>query len=454
MAKVTYVLAQGENSAGESQVNFRVYVSRESRVRVPSGIWVDRKRWGKKNDINIPNIPGEERDALLAKRTKLKELVDVIETSVEAADDKSTVTRETATSVEDKKIDFFSLTNEYLTTHKLSESRVKHFNVLVRTLKRYELYRKLSNRRFVLDVHTVSPTTLDDFGVFLMKEPDIFDEHPELYDEVPYARPKVRKNLPVKRGPYLNAAGETVIPGRPKERGMNYVSDMLIRLRSFYVWLNDNGHTSNNPFKQYKIAEIVYGTPIYITTDERKQLAEADMGDDKQLETQRDIFVFQCMIGCRVSDLYKMTYANIIGDCIEYVPRKTRDDRVVTVSVPLIGAAKELIRKYLDENRGTLFPFISEQKYNVYIKAAFRKAGLTRIVTTIDQRTRQNVQVPICDLASSHMARRTFIGNVYKSVKDPAIVGAMSGHKDGSRAFARYRDIDMDIKRDAVSVLE
>lgn len=466
MAKVTYVLAQGENSAGESQVNFRVYVSRESRVRVPSGIWVDRRRWGKKNDINIPNIPGEERDALLAKRAKLKELVDVIETSVEAADDKSIVTREwleklirrtlrpKTTTVEDKKIGFFSLTNEYLSTHKLSESRVKHFNVLVRTLKRYELYRKLSNRRFVLDVHTVSPATLDDFGVFLMKEPDIFDEHPELYDEVPYARPKVRKNLPVKRGPYLNAAGETVIPGRPKERGMNYVSDMLIRLRSFYVWLNDNGHTSNDPFKQYKIAEIVYGTPIYITTDERKQLAEADMGDDKQLETQRDIFVFQCMIGCRVSDLYKMTYANIIGDCIEYVPRKTRDDRVVTVSVPLIGAAKELIRKYLDENRGTLFPFISEQKYNVYIKAAFRKAGLTRMVTTIDQRTRQNVQVPICDLASSHMARRTFIGNVYKSVKDPAIVGAMSGHKDGSRAFARYRDIDMDIKRDAVSVLE
>ena len=415
MAKVTYVLAQGENSAGESQVNFRVYVSRESRVRVPSGIWVDRRSWGKKNDINIPNIPGEERDALLAKRAKLKELVDVIETSVEAADDKSTVTREwleklirrtlrpkTATSVEDKKIDFFSLTNEYLSTHKLSESRVKHFNVLVRTLKRYELYRKLSNRRFVLDVHTVSPATLDDFGAFLMKEPEIFDVHPELYDEVPYARPKVRKNLPVKRGPYLNAAGETVIPGRPKERGMNYVSDMLIRLRSFYVWLNDNGHTSNDPFKQYKITEIVYGTPIYITTDERKQLAEADMGDDKQLETQRDIFVFQCMIGCRVSDLYKMTYANII----------------------------------------------------VYIKAAFRKAGLTRMVTTIDQRTRQNVQAPICDLASSHMARRTFIGNVYKSVKDPAIVGAMSGHKDGSRAFARYRDIDMDIKRDAVSVLE
>lgn len=336
-----------------------------------------------------------------------------------------------------------------------SAKRIRNGRIqLVRTLKRYELYCRLTNNRFVLDVHTMTPATLDDIGTFMMSEPQIFDKHPELYEEVPYARLKVRKNLPVKRAPYTNEAGETVIPGRPQERGMNYVSDMLIRLRSFYVWLTVNGHTTNDPFRQYKIGEIVYGTPIYITTEERKQLAAADMSDDKQLETQRDIFVFQCMIGCRVSDLYKMTYSNIINGTVEYVPHKTRDDRAVTVAVPLIDAAKELIQKYLDESRGTLFPFISEQKYNVYIKEAFRKAGITRKVTTIDQRTRQNIQVPICDLASSHMARRTFIGNVYKSVKDPAIVGAMSGHKDGSRAFARYRDIDMDIKRDAVSALE
>ena len=89
--KVTYVLAQGENSAGESQVNFRVYVSRELRVRVPSGIWVDRKRWGKEKRYQYSEHTGGGRDALLAKRAKVKELVDVIETSVEAADDKSIV---------------------------------------------------------------------------------------------------------------------------------------------------------------------------------------------------------------------------------------------------------------------------------------------------------------------------------------------------------------------------
>ena len=46
------------------------------------------------------------------------------------------------------------------------------------------------------------------------------------------------------------------------------------------------------------------------------------------------------------------------------------------------------------------------------------------------------------------------VGNLYKQVKDPNLVGALSGHKEGSRAFARYRKIDEDINRKAISLLE
>lgn len=52
------------------------------------------------------------------------------------------------------------------------------------------------------------------------------------------------------------------------------------------------------------------------------------------------------------------------------------------------------------------------------------------------------------------MARRTFIGNLYKKVKDPNLVGSLSGHAEGSRAFARYREIDDDIKKELVDMLE
>ena len=60
----------------------------------------------------------------------------------------------------------------------------------------------------------------------------------------------------------------------------------------------------------------------------------------------------------------------------------------------------------------------------------------------------------INEIASSHMARRTFIGNIYKLVKDPNLVSALIGHVEGSRAFTRYRTIDIDMKKDLVKILE
>ena len=99
-------------------------------------------------------------------------------------------------------------------------------------------------------------------------------------------------------------------------------------------------------------------------------------------------------------------------------------------------------------------PLISWQKYNDAIKELFRLAGINRVVTVLDSTTRRVVRMPISGCASSHMARRTFSDNLYKRVKDPNIVASMSGHKEGSKAFARYREIDKDIKRDALKVFE
>lgn len=229
---------------------------------------------------------------------------------------------------------------------------------------------------------------------------------------------------------------------------------MLTRFRTFILWAVDNGYTVNNPFKHFTVGEIVYGTPIYISNEERNKLLAADLSDDKEVETQRDIFVFQCLIGCRVCDLYKMTYESIINDAVEYIARKTKEDRPVTVRVPLNDVSRGLIEKYKDYSRGSLFPFNTSQDYNRKIKVAFKRAGLDRTVTVIDQQTRQQVYKPLYEIASSHMARRTFVGNIYKKVKDPNLVGALSGHKDGSRPFARYRDIDEEMKRELIGFLD
>lgn len=79
-------------------------------------------------------------------------------------------------------------------------------------------------------------------------------------------------------------------------------------------------------------------------------------------------------------------------------------------------------------------------------------AGVDRIVTILDPLTHNEVKRPIYEVASSHLARRTFIGNIYKKVKDPNLVSALSGHKEGSKAFRRYRDIDEEMKKDLVKL--
>jgi len=68
MGKTYYKLGNIKNSKGESEIQMRLYVSRTIRPHFGTGIWIDAKRWGKKNDINIPTTPGEERDSLIDKK--------------------------------------------------------------------------------------------------------------------------------------------------------------------------------------------------------------------------------------------------------------------------------------------------------------------------------------------------------------------------------------------------
>ena len=214
------------------------------------------------------------------------------------------------------------------------------------------------------------------------------------------------------------------------------------------------GYTSNNPFNKFHIASEKYGTPIYISIEERNKLYNADLSFRPALAVQRDIFVFQSCIGCRVGDLLRMTRSNLVGNNIEYIPSKTKEDNPAVVSVPLNAVAREIIDRYDGNSGNKLLPFISDIKYNVAIKDAFRLAGLDRLVTVIDTVTEQPIQRPLYEVASSHMARRTFVGNLYKKVKDPNLVGKLSGHKEGSKAFVRYRDIDQEMKEELVKMIE
>ena len=323
------------------------------------------------------------------------------------------------------------LFSEFLVKHKLSEVRKKNFRVIQRTLARYELYvraTKKGQKDFILDVDTVTPETLRDMWDFFENEYQYYELYPSIYETIPEKR-------------------------TPQPRGKNTLIDCFSRIRTFFLWCFDNKLTANRPFDKFPIEECKYGTPIYINLEERDRIFNADLSATPQLEIQRDIFIFQTLIGCRVSDLYRMTRLNIVNGAVEYIQKKTKEGNPVTVRVPLNDKAKEILERYKD-HEGKLLPFISEQKYNEAIKKIFKLSGVDRIVTILDPLTRDEVKKPLYEVASSHLARRTFIGNIYKKVKDPNLVSALSGHKEGSKAFRRYRDIDEEMKKDLVKLLD
>jgi hypothetical protein len=80
-------------------------------------------------------------------------------------------------------------------------------------------------------------------------------------------------------------------------------------------------------------------------------------------------------------------------------------------------------------------------------------AKLTRDVTTLDKHTKKEITIPLNKLACSHMARKTFIGNLYKKTKD-SVICSMSGHVEGSKAFARYFTVDDVQKRKALNLIK
>ena len=240
----------------------------------------------------------------------------------------------------------------------------------------------------------------------------------------------------------------------PKQRGQNTINDVFTKLRTLFKWAEDQELSRTNPFKHFNVKECVYGPPIYITVDERKKVYSTYFSFDPALEKQRDIFVFQCLVGCRISDLYRMTKPSIIDGAVEYMPRKTKDGNPVVVRVPLLTATKEILDKYKGLPGDAILPLISQQKYNIAIKKILKYAGINRVVTRLNPTTGEPEHCVISDILSSHSARRAFSGNIYDKVQDPNLICPLTGHKEGSKAFNRYRKIDEDTNRKTVSLLE
>lgn len=354
-----------------------------------------------------------------------------------------TITKESMSS------SIYTFFDQYCKSHEIAHSREVNYKTLKCIIFRYEKFEHyVSQRRNYI----FSPDSIDANDIFCLRdymrmEGDMMTRYPRVFDEIiqqqSLAFPYQRKQA---KGYGINNKSE------------NYVIGMMKKIRVVQNWLQKTLKlTDNNPFFGVNLGvEQRLSHPVYLTKDERNLIASFDLTSNPKLQIQRDIFIFQCMTGCRYEDLRMLTPMNVNDSVLEYVPLKTcKNTTPVQPRIPLTLDSMMTISKYSGWSKDNrLLPCTNVSQYNTDLKEIFKLCGLRRMVYVLDAKQGKEVQKPLCEVASSHLARRTFVGISYKMTKDPNIIASMSGHVDGSRAFDRYRDIDDEIRMEVIDLIK
>ena len=152
------------------------------------------------------------------------------------------------------------------------------------------------------------------------------------------------------------------------------IINMAIRLE----WID------RDPFSAYhqKFHKVERG---FLTKEELKAIENREL-NLARLDWVRDIFVFSCYTGLAYIDVVKLTRSNLTtgldGDSWLKTTRKKNGN---PVPVPLLPKALRIIEKYKDHIRakasGTLFPIISNQQMNSYLKEIADLCGIQKNLT-------------------------------------------------------------------------
>tara|TARA_R110002033_G_C3890127_1_gene238770 strand:+ start:229 stop:1419 length:1191 start_codon:yes stop_codon:yes gene_type:complete len=158
-------------------------------------------------------------------------------------------------------------------------------------------------------------------------------------------------------------------------------------------------------FHQFKHVkkEIVFLSPEELFALEHYSFAQP------KLQLVQNLFVFSCYTGLSYNELLNLKHNNIIKgfDGNLWIKMK-REKTAKELSIPLLPKALEILEMY--SNEGFVFPRISNQKYNSYLKEIADLVGIEKKMTT-------------------HMARRTFASTVLLYNDVPMeIVSELLGH--------------------------
>lgn len=213
----------------------------------------------------------------------------------------------------------------------------------------------------------------------------------------------------------------------------DHISATLSCFRSFIKWARAKGCLVNDEFDAFR-PKLRMATiePRFLTLNELKQIIDLELKDGSPLFRVREYFLFQCGTALRYSDLKQLTKDKIVqhddGRYYIHLDTQKNNKRIV---FPMTKIATDIYLKHKDINypNNVVFPLISNQKYNEYLKELGEKADLKGFWVDKQWRLNQSFEIkhPKKELGT-HVARRTFISTAINEGVTPEIVALVSSH--------------------------
>ena len=187
------------------------------------------------------------------------------------------------------------------------------------------------------------------------------------------------------------------------------INKSLQRFRRVVRTALAENYLDKDPFTLYK-TKTVRTEVVFLSPEELAQLEQHEFTQPR-LQLIKDLFVFSCYTGLPYRELMNLKQSNIVKgfDGNLWIKMK-REKTSKELSIPLLPKALEILEQY--SNDGLVFPRISNQKYNSYLKEIADLVGIEKRLTT-------------------HMARRTFASTVLLYNDVPMeIVSELLGHSN------------------------
>ncbi|MFT5248353.1 MAG: integrase/recombinase XerD [bacterium] len=190
--------------------------------------------------------------------------------------------------------------------------------------------------------------------------------------------------------------------------GQATINKIIQRLRRPIKEAVSEGYLDKDPFMLYKAKTIK--TRVVFLSPEELQIFENFTFTQPKLQLVKDLFIFCCYTGLAYNELSRLERKHIQKgfDDMFWISMK-REKTSKAFSIPLLPQAESLINKY-QSKESLVFPKISNQKYNSYLKEIGAIIGIEKKLTT-------------------HIARKTFASTVLLYNDVPMeIVSELLGH--------------------------